>query len=94
MTPRFATGARVRISDRSEARHHRVPSYAKGRTGVIERVCRAYGQPELLAYSDSGEPVQTLYRVRLIQEDLWPDYDGAPKDALEIEIFEHWLEPA
>ncbi len=94
MKPRFATGARVRISDRSEARHHRVPAYAKGRIGVIERVCGAYGQPELIAYQDSGEPLETLYRVRLKQEDLWSGYDGAANDALEIEIFEHWLEPA
>ena len=92
--PRFATGARVRISARSEGRHHRVPSYAKGRIGVIERVCGAYDQPELIAYRYSGEPLQTLYSVRLKQEDLWSDYEGACNDTLEIEIFEHWLEPA
>ena len=36
----------------------------------------------------------TLYRVRLHQRDIWPDYDGGADDDLEIEIFEHWLEPA
>ena len=24
----------------------------------------------------------------------WPDYAGPPGDTLEIEIFEHWLDPA
>lgn len=91
---RFAAGRRVRISDRNEARHHRVPAYVKGRTGVVERVCGAYDQPELIAYSNSGEPPQTLYRVRLKQKELWSDYDGAPADTLEIEIFEHWLKSA
>lgn len=92
MMAKFTTGQRVRISDRSEPRHHRVPAYVKGQTGVIERVCGAFGQPELLAYGESGEPFQTIYRVHLNQTDLWPDYAGSPNDTLEIEIFEHWLE--
>ena len=94
MMARFGKGNQVRISDRIESRHHRVPSYVKGHAGVIERVCQAYGQPEQLAFGHSGEPFQTLYRVRLKQTDLWPDYNGSPGDTLEIEIFEHWLERA
>ncbi len=91
---RFQDGERVRILDRVETRHHRVPAYVKGHMGRIERVCSAYGQPELLATGGSGEPFQTLYRVRLMQTDLWPEYGGRPGDTLEIEIFEHWLESA
>ena len=90
---RFAAGDSVRISDREEIRHHRVPVYAKGHTGVIERVCGPQGQPEQLAVGGSGEPRQTVYRIRLSQTALWPDYSGSDADALEIEIYEHWLEP-
>lgn len=61
---------------------------------MVERVCAAYGQPETLAVGGDGQPLQTLYRVRLLQRDLWPAYQGAEQDTLEIEIFEHWLEPA
>jgi hypothetical protein len=25
---------------------------------------------------------------------LWTEYEGTNEDKLEIEIFEHWLEPA
>jgi hypothetical protein len=25
---------------------------------------------------------------------LWSDYSGPERDALELEIYEHWLEPA
>ena len=92
--PRFGPGDRVRIDDREPGVHNRVPRYARGRAGVIERLCGAFGQPELLAYGGDGEPAQMLYRVRLEQTALWPDYAGDSADTLDIEIFEHWLEPA
>ena len=92
--PLFKPGDRVRIDDREPGVHNRVPRYARGRVGVIERLCGAFGQPELLAYGQDGTPFQTLYRVPLKQTDLWPDYAGRPDDTLEIEIFEHWLDPA
>ncbi len=94
MSARFEPGARVRIDDREPPGHYRVPRYVRGQTGVVERVCGAFGQPELLAYGGDGEPFQALYRVHLRQTELWPDYAENPGDTLEIEIFEHWLEPA
>ena len=94
MTARFQPGERVRIAERAQPLHNRTPLYARGQVGVVQRVCPAFGQPELLAYGGDGQPDQTLYRVRLKQSELWPDYAGPPRDHLEIEIFEHWLEPA
>jgi hypothetical protein len=89
----FGPGDRVRIAERYPEAHHRVPNYAKGAVGQVERVCEAFGQPESLAVGGDGEPLQTLYRVRLSQSVLWPDYSGAATDTLDIEVFEHWLEP-
>jgi nitrile hydratase len=89
---RFSPGQTVRIHDRNPEQHHRVPHYAKGHVGEIERVCAAFGQPESLAEGGDGKPYQTLYRVRLIQSDLWTGYQGNPADTLEIEVFEHWLD--
>ncbi len=94
MSARFTPGQRVRIDTRFEERHHRVPAYVKGHAGIIERVCHAVKQPELAAYHDPGEPLLPVYRVRLNMDDLWPVYDGPASDTLEIEIYEHWLEPA
>ena len=91
---RFDVGDRVRISDREEVRHHRVPAYVKGHEGTIERVCVPQGSPELLALGEDGEPKQTVYRVHIDQIRLWPDYRGSDLDTLEIEIFDHWLDPA
>jgi len=89
----FEIGQRVRIADRTPPVHHRVPSYAKGHVGVIERVCGLHGQPEKFIRGD-GEPRQRIYRVRIPQAELWQDYEGTNTDELEIEIFEHWLEEA
>lgn len=42
------------------------------------------------------EPVtrQPLYRVRFAQSDVWPEYESGSKDSVDIEIHQHWLEPA
>ena len=92
--PRFAVGQRVRIDDRFEPRHHRTPAYVKGHSGIVERICLPHGRPEVVGYDDKDAERFPVYRVRLDQKDLWPAYQGAPEDCIEIEIFEHWLEPA
>jgi nitrile hydratase len=89
--PLFEVGQRVRIADRTPPVHHRVPAYAKGQVGVIERVCGLHGTPEKFIRGN-GKPFQRIYRVRIPQDDLWSGYDGTSGDKLEIEIFEHWLE--
>ena len=92
-TPRFSVGQSVRIADRDPQEHHRVPAYAKGKIGTIERICGAHGRPETFVRGD-GKPLTRLYRVRIPQAALWGAYRGAPHDSLDIEIFEHWLEVA
>jgi nitrile hydratase len=94
MTARFKPGDAVRILDSNPPGHRRVPVYARGRRGVIERVCGEFANPEELAYGFDGLPKRPLYRVRIPQTDIWPDYKGNAKDMLELEIYEHWLEPA
>jgi len=89
--PRFLPGQRVRIALRTPPVHHRVPGYAKGRVGVIERVCGLHGRPENFIRGD-GSPRTRLYRVRIPQPGLWPDYSGSSADTLDLEVFEHWLE--
>ncbi len=91
--PRFSVGQRVRIADRTPPVHHRVPAYANGQIGVIERVCGVHGEPEKFIRGD-GKPAQRLYRVCIEQNDLWENYNGSDRDKLEIDIFEHWLESA
>jgi nitrile hydratase len=94
MTARFAVGDRVRVRRAFPPGHVRTPYYIRGRAGVIERVLGRFGNPEELAFGRSGEPKQVLYRVRFRQQDVWPGYAGSALDTVDIEIYEHWLEPA
>ena len=92
LSPRFKPGDRVRVRKAYPLGHIRTPFYIRGRSGVVERVCGVFGNPEELAQMRSGEPKQPLYRVRFLQQEVWSDYRGGPADAVEVEIFQHWLE--
>jgi nitrile hydratase len=91
---RFHPGDRVRVLRAAPLGHVRTPWYIRGHFGVIERLCGAFPNPEELAYARRGEPSQPLYRVRFVQKNIWPDYAGPASDVVEVEIFQHWLEPA
>lgn len=94
MTPRYTTGARVRVADRDQPGHVRTPHYIRGRTGEVALVVGAFRNPEELAVGASGLPERVLYRVRFRQRDVWPSYPGPAADSLDVEIYEHWLEGA
>jgi hypothetical protein len=92
--PVFSVGDRVRIAWRFPVGHYRTPIYVRGKVGVIERVLDKFLNPEEEGYGRNSGGKIRLYRVRLKQCDLWPDYSGSDRDELQIEIFEPWLEPA
>ena len=91
---RFAPGDAVRVRDAHPPGHIRTPWYIRGLSGTIERLCGAFANPEELAYNRPGTPRQPLYRVRFRQREVWPDYRGPDNDTIEIELYQHWLEPA
>lgn len=93
-TPRYRVGEKVRVMKAYPPGHLRTPYYIRGCTGEIERVCGAFPNPEELAQMRDGLPPRPLYRVRFRQKEVWPDYRGSDADVVEIEIYEHWLEPA
>jgi nitrile hydratase len=92
--PAFSPGARVRVRRVSPPGHVRTPHYVRGKVGEIERFCGFFRNPEELAYGRYDCAERALYRVRFRQRELWPDYAGAPQDTVDVEIYEHWLEPA
>jgi hypothetical protein len=94
VAPHFAPGQRVAVRRADPPGHLRTPWYVRGQVGVVERLCGAFANPEELAYARSGLPAQPLYRVRFRQRELWPDYQGPERDTIEVEIYQHWLEPA
>ena len=93
---RFGPGDRVRVAARFPAddRHIRTPFYIRGKTGEVERLCGEFKNPEELAFGRYDTDKYPLYRVRFEQHHVWPDYAGPSADRIDVEIFEHWLEPA
>ena len=92
--PEFGVGDKVTIKRTFPPGHRRTPFYVRGKTGEIERICGAFPNPEELAYGFDGLPEKILYRIRFAQNHVWPGYKGPERDIIEMEIFEHWLEPA
>jgi len=92
--PRFVPGDTVRVRQAEPLGHCRTPGFVRGHSGRIERVLDEFPNPEERAYGRPGLPKVRLYRVRFSQPGLWPDYDGPAGDTLDVEIYEHWLEPA
>ncbi len=90
----YAVGERVRIKDLGKPGHVRTPIYVRRKTGVIDSYVGRFENPEERAYGRIGGERIPLYRVRLKQQDLWPDYEGPERDTLVLEIYDHWLERA
>ena len=89
---KFRAGERVKVMKAYPLGHVRTPYYIRGCSGVVERICGAFPNPEELAQMRSGLPAQPLYRVRFSQADVWPDYRGGRDDTIDVEIFQHWLD--
>jgi Nitrile hydratase beta subunit len=89
---KLAEGQRVRIANRLTVGHSRVPTYARGAHGTVERVLREFLIPEDDAFGRPNGRRLMLYRVRLSADELWPQYRGAASDEVHLEVYENWLE--
>jgi nitrile hydratase subunit beta len=91
--PAFASGDRVRVRRVDAPGHIRTPYYIRGVEGEIERFCGYFRNPEELAYGRHDSARRALYRVRFLQSRVWTGYRGPAHDTLDIDLYEHWLEP-
>lgn len=89
---RFAPGDRVRTRAARVAHHTRLPGYAHGKVGVVERVHGVHVFPDTHAH-DSGEQPQWLYGVVFDSAELWGG-NAAPATQVSIDAWESYLEPA
>ena len=88
--PRFAVGDAVRTLNLHPSGHTRLPRYARGHVGEIERVHGCHVFPDRDALGD--EDPQWLYTVAFTATELWgPDAD--PRSLVSFDAFEPYLEP-
>jgi nitrile hydratase len=89
---RFKPGDRVRARNINPSTHTRLPRYARGHVGVVERIRGCHVFPDSAA-TGRGENPQWLYTVVFDGRELWgEDADSTLK--VSIEAFEPYLEAA
>ncbi|WP_406854849.1 nitrile hydratase subunit beta [Alsobacter sp. KACC 23698] len=89
---RFGVGDAVVTRVMHPTGHTRLPRYARGKAGVVERVHGAHVFPDSNAHGQ-GENPQWCYSVRFSGVELWGE--GAdPTLSVSIDCWEPYLDPA
>jgi nitrile hydratase len=90
--PRFNIGDRVRTIVMHPTTHTRLPRYARGKAGVIERLHGAHVFPDTNAHGQ-GEQPDWLYTVSFDAKELW-GRDADANSVVSIDAWEAYLERA
>jgi nitrile hydratase beta subunit len=90
--PRFHTGQLVRARNINPVTHTRLPRYARGKAGEINRDHGVFAFMDTNAYGLGDKP-QHLYSVRFSARELWGE-QAAPQDAVYLDLYDDYLEPA
>lgn len=89
---RFRAGQRVRARTINPTGHTRLPRYARGKLGTVERDHGVFVFPDTDAHF-LGEKPQHVYSVRFVARELW-GAQAAPKDSVYLAMWDDYLEPA
>jgi nitrile hydratase beta subunit len=89
---RFTPGDRVVARNIHPAGHTRLPRYARGRRGEIERDYGVFVFPDTNALSLGKKP-QHVYSVRFAARELWGP-QASPRDSVFVDLWDDHLEPA
>jgi nitrile hydratase beta subunit len=92
VTSRFQTGQQVRARNINPVTHTRLPRYARGKAGTINRDHGVFAFMDTNAYGLGDKP-QHLYSVRFSARELWGE-QAAPQDAVYLDLYDDYLEPA
>ena len=88
----FAVGARVIARNINPTGATRLPRYARGKCGTVERDHGVFIFPDANA-AGQGQKPQHLYSVRFSARELW-GVEAAPKDRVYVDLWEDYLEQA
>jgi nitrile hydratase len=89
--PRFAPGQAVLTRNINPVGHTRLPRYARGRHGVVERDCGVFAFPDSAAAGEGQNP-QHVYSVRFEARELWGPAASAA-DRIYIDLWDDYLDP-
>jgi len=92
VAPRFRTGQRVRARNMHPVGHTRLPRYARGKFGTIERDHGVFVFPDTNSQF-LGEKPQHVYSVRFTARELWGQ-QASPQDSVYLDLWDDYLEPA
>ncbi len=88
----FHVGDRVRTRKMNPTGHTRLPRYARGREGTIQRRHGIFVFPDSNAHFQ-GEQPQHLYSVRFRAQELWGE-GASPRDSVYLDLWDSYLEHA
>ena len=92
VAPRFQAGQRVRPRNIHPVGHTRLPRYARGKIGAVDRVHGVFVFPDTNAHF-LGEKPQHLYSVRFAARELWGE-QAAPQDSVYLNLWDDYLDAA
>jgi len=92
VAPRFQAGQPVRARKINPLGHTRLPRYVRGRAGVIEQDRGVQAFPDTHLKTPAA-PAQHVYSVRFAARELWGE-EASPRDAVYLDLWEDYLEPA
>ena len=90
--PLFSVGQRVRARNLNPPGHTRLPRYARGRIGTVDRDHGVYVFPDTMAHFQ-GEKRQHVYSVRFTARELWGE-QASPRESVHLDMWDDYLEPA
>jgi nitrile hydratase subunit beta len=90
---RFSLGQAVRTHAEVPPHHTRLPGYARGKRGVIERVHGSHVFADTHARG-LGEQPQWLYTVTFDERELWGGNTSPQQSCVSVDVWESYLEPA
>lgn len=90
--PLFKAGQSVRACNINPIGHTRLPRYARGKMGTVDRDHGVFTFPDSNV-AGLGEKPQHVYSVRFSARELW-GRQASPKDSVYIDLWDDYLEPA
>ncbi len=88
----FKAGDRVVTHNEHPVGHTRLPRYARGKRGVIDRDHGVFVFPDTNAMTRDRKP-QHCYAVRFAAQELWGP-SASPRDSVYVDLWDDYLDPA